>query len=214
MLTLKAATLIAGSIGFPSKMPGTSYGIPAQSCVTGRKLAKIAGSVCASCYAFERGNYRYSSVQKAQTTRLAGLANPQWVEAMVKLLMAAHSKGNLPPYHRWHDSGDIQSREHLAKICAVARATPSLRHWLPTREAKIIRDFVKDGGTIPANLTIRLSATMVDGSAPKAWPQTSTVHKSTTPTGHHCPARHQSNKCGECRACWDATISNVSYPIH
>jgi hypothetical protein len=34
-MTLKAATEIAGTLGFPSKMPGTSYGISAKACITG-----------------------------------------------------------------------------------------------------------------------------------------------------------------------------------
>lgn len=213
MLTIKAATAIAGSLGYPSKMPGTSYGIPAQACQTGAKLAKIAGSTCSKCYAL-RGNYIFRDVKKSQATRLAGIAHPDWVAAMVRLLTAAHSKGTLPPYHRWHDSGDLQSRDHLAKICAVARATPELRHWLPTREGKIVKDFIRDGGTIPSNLTIRLSATMIDGAAPSAWPNTSTVHDASGGNGHRCPAPQQGNKCGECRVCWDAGIPNVSYHVH
>jgi hypothetical protein len=212
-MKINTARTIAGSIGYPSKMPGTSYGIPAQACKTGSKLAQVEGSTCSKCYAL-KGNYIYPSVKTAQATRLAGIAHPDWIEAMITLLTAAHSKGDLPPFHRWHDSGDIQDRDHLAKICAVARGTPHLRHWLPTREAKIVRDFMRDGGTIPANLTIRLSATMVDGAAPKAWAQTSTVHGTTTPVGHLCPAPTQGNKCGECRACWSTDVANVSYHVH
>jgi hypothetical protein len=200
--------------------------------LTGAKLAKVPGSTCASCYAL-RGNYRFSGVKLAQARRLASISSPDWVEAMVYLLEAAHAGGKLPPFHRWHDSGDLQSRDHLAKICAVARATPWLRHWLPTREAKIVRDFVRDGGTIPDNLVIRLSATMVDGLPPKAWPLTSTVHSDkltlrastwgaivtrdaepAAPVGHICPAPQQGNKCQSCRACWLPEVTNISYCQH
>lgn len=207
------AEAIAGTIGYPSKMPGTSYGIPAQACKVGSKLAKVEGSTCSKCYAL-RGNYQFRSTQLSQGKRLAGITNDLWVEAMVVLLRAAHKSGKLPRYHRWHDSGDLQSREHLAKICAVCRATPELRHWLPTREAKIVKDFVRDGGEIPENLVIRLSATMVDGSAPASWLQTSTVVSTGEAVGHLCPSRHQANKCGECRACWSAEVGNVTYPVH
>lgn len=226
MLTIKAAENIAGTLGFPSKMPGTSYGLPAAACITGRILATVEGSTCSKCYAFERGNYQYSSVKKAQAKRLAGIDHPQWVEAMVALLVARHGFGlprkarkarramrKLARFHRWHDAGDLQSRDHLAKICAVARATPWLRHWLPTREGKIVRDFVRDGGVIPANLRIRLSATMVDGPAPHAWPFTSTVHAASAGEGHSCPAPLQGNQCGACRACW-GDVANVSYHVH
>jgi hypothetical protein len=207
------AVEVAGSIGHPSKMPGTSYGMPAQACITGSKLARVEGSTCSKCYAL-RGNYQFASTQRSQAKRLAGIGHESWVDAMVTLLTAEHTSGKLPPYHRWHDSGDLQSREHLAKICAVARATPGLRHWLPTREAKLVRDFVRDGGVVPANLVIRLSATMVDGAAPTAWPLTSTVARHGNESGHICPANRQGNKCGACRACWSSDVANVCYPLH
>lgn len=217
--TIKAATAIAGTLGFPSKMPGTSYGIPAANCKTGRKLALIPNSVCEVCYAFERGNYQYSSVKKAQAKRLRGIDHADWVAAMVFLLTKRHArprKGKrLKKLHRWHDSGDLQSRDHLAKICAVARATPWLRHWLPTKEGKLVKDFKRDGGIIPGNLIIRLSAGMIDGAAPRALPHTSTVSSThAAGGGHHCPARLQGNACGPCEACWDLTIPNIVYPIH
>lgn len=216
--TIKAATAIAGTIGFPSKMPGTAYGIPAANCHTGRKLAQIPGSVCAKCFAFERGNYQYSSVKKAQAKRLRGIEHADWIAAMVYLLTKKHSrprKGKwLAKFHRWHDSGDLQSRDHLAKICAVARATPWLRHWLPTKEGKLVKDFIRDGGIIPDNLIIRLSGSMVDGAAPRALPHTSTVTSTHAGDGHHCPARKQGNQCGACRACWDRSIPNIVYPLH
>jgi hypothetical protein len=221
LMTKKAAELVAGTIGYPSKMPGTSYGIPAQACIVGSKLREIEGSTCSKCYAFNRGNYIYESVKMSQEKRLSGIASDLWVEAMITLLVKAHSygakktpKNPLPPFHRWHDSGDIQSRDHLAKICAVARATPWLKHWLPTREAMIVKAFVRDGGTIPQNLIIRVSATMVDGNAPTSWPHTSTVHDKTQGIGQSCVAPLQDNKCGDCRACWDKNIPNITYHVH
>lgn len=220
--SVKEAQAIAGTIGYPSKMPGTSYGIPAQACKVGAKLAKIEGSTCSKCYAL-RGNYQFKSTQDSQAKRLAGIEHDLWVSAMVFLLRAAHCDGRggkhkgkpVALYHRWHDSGDLQSVGHLAKICAVARATPWLKHWLPTREAKTVRDYIRNGGIIPSNLVIRLSATMVDGNPPTAWPQTSTVTShGAAPIGHICPANKQGNHCGPCRACWSTDVANVSYPVH
>jgi len=218
-MNIREAKAIAGSLGYPSKMPGTSYGIPAQACITGAKLAKVPGSTCSSCYAL-KGNYIFPSVKASLAARLEAIRHESFVEAMVLLLTKAHERGRNPKtgekldkFHRWHDSCDLQSRDHLARICAVARATPWLRHWLPTREGQIVKAFVRDGGTIPANLTIRLSATMIDGAAPTAWPQTSTVHTGEA-AGHACPAPRQGNKCGECRACWSADVANVSYHVH
>jgi hypothetical protein len=215
----------AGTLGYPSKMPGTSYGISATKCVTGSKLAKIKNSVCHGCYAL-KGNYLYPDIKKAHRHRLRALKSPKWVAAMTRLLAHMHSpdkhgqprKGRngpiVPGWHRWHDSGDIQSVEHLAKICEVAAATPTIKHWLPTRELAFVKDYVGQGRTVPPNLVIRVSATMIDGPATKAWPTTSGVHKDKPAVGHDCPARHNDGKCGECRACWSLDVPHVSYPKH
>jgi hypothetical protein len=221
MMTLKAATAIAGSLGYPSKMPGTSYGISAHACHVGAKLAQVEGSVCHGCYALN-GNYHYPSVMKAHEKRLAGISDPSWTMAMVTLLMRAHPRGG---WHRWHDSGDLQSVQHLTKICAVAALTPAIKHWLPTRELAIVMTYKKQGGIVPPNLAIRVSATMVDGPATKVWPTTSGVHgtgrdalgrfKKRPPTNtHYCPAPKQDNNCGQCRACWSTQVAHVSYHKH
>lgn len=216
MKTLKEATTITGSLGSPSKMPGSSYGISAEGCITGAKLAQIEGSVCFDCYAL-KGHYQQTSVKKAHVQREANIEDARWIPAMTMKLRAEHSpkrKHPLPPYHRWHDSGDIRSKKHLANICEVARATPELAHWLPTREIQILMEFVKEGGVIPDNLTVRVSATMIDGPATKAWPTVSHVHQHEAPKGEVCPAPLQDNFCGACRKCWDKSVPSVSYHKH
>jgi hypothetical protein len=216
----KSDTAITGSIGFPSKMPGTAYGLSAERCITGGKLAKIPGSVCYGCYALG-GNYLYPSVKVAHAKRHEGIDSPHWVQAMTNVLRHAQRKGvnrQGEPiqlgYHRWHDSGDIQSEEHFGKICAVARATPEIAHWIPTRELKIVLAYLAKGGTIPPNLMVRASATMVDGPAPKAWPHTSGVHKNKPAKGVPCRAPDHDGHCGPCRACWDFSVPHVSYLHH
>ena len=215
----REAIEIAGPLGYPSKMPGTAYGISAKACQIGAKLAKVPGSVCFGCYAL-KANYLYPSVQMAHDKRLAGIASPLWTAAMVTLLTAAHEsgKGRNGPiasgWHRWHDSGDLQSVEHLTKICAVAALTPKIRHWLPTRELGIVKAYRAAGGTVPKNLVIRVSATMVDGDATQAWPTTSGVHDQQKAKGRACPAPKQEGKCGDCRACWNPKVKHVSYHLH
>lgn len=233
MMKLKDARAVAGSLGYPSKMPGTSYGISASMCGIGAKLAQVDGSVCFDCYAL-KGNYVRSSVKKAHAKRLAGIRNPLWVAAMVTLLQHAHGpKGKrkhngrklAKGWHRFHDSGDLQSVEHLTKIAAVAAMTPAIRHWLPTRELGMVQAYVRAGGIVPDNLTIRVSATMVDGPATSAWPITSTVHSRTVnhfsslndapmPPANVCPAPKQEGKCKACRMCWDKAIAQTSYHLH
>ena len=196
------ALKIVGGLSKPSKMPGWAYGLPAAECKTGSKLAKIPGSVCSGCYAL-KGCYVFPVVQAAQYRRLEAIRSPLWVGAMALLINSKKSKE-----FRWHDSGDIQSKEHLKRIFQVCELTPEVRHWLPTREAGILSTI--DAQSVPDNLIIRLSATKVDGPAPKSWPWTSTVVTAEA----SCPASKQDNQCKDCRACWDKEIQNVSYGKH
>ena len=195
----KEAKEITGGLSKPSKMPGPSYNLPATQCITGAKLVKIPGSVCHGCYAL-KGRYRFSNVRMALARRLESLKHPRWVEAMTVLI-----KGE--EVFRWHDSGDLQSAWHLKRIFEVCNRTPETSHWLPTREAKFL-PLNHDG--IPKNLMIRFSSHMINQPPVKFWPWTSTV----STTGYSCPAKDQGNECGDCRACWDRSVSNVTYPKH
>ena len=205
----EAKELTGGGLGYPSKMPGTSYGISAHACITGSKLASVPGSVCHGCYAL-RGNYQFANVYQSHENRRKSINGPHWTAAMVTLLQNSGER-----WHRWHDSGDLQSVDHLTKICAVAALTPKIKHWLPTRELSIVQAYIAKGGSVPDNLTIRVSATMVDGRATKAWPVTSGVHTAAPGgTAHVCPAPQQNNNCGKCRACWSKDVEHVSYHKH
>ena len=196
----KEARKITGGLSKPSKMPGPAYNLPAWACKTGAKLRKVKGSPCYGCYAF-KGRYNFSNVQQALQRRLEALESPLWVEAMVTLI-----KGQ--EFFRWHDSGDIQSEQHLKNIFEVCKLTPDTKHWLPTQE----REYLKDPEAVPANLIIRLSGSKIDGPAPKAWPWTSSVV--TSSEARTCPAPEQGNECGSCRACWDKSTPNVAYGKH
>ena len=196
----KEARQITGGQSAPSKMPGPSYNLPATQCITGAKLAKIPGSVCHGCYAL-KGRYRFNNVKAAMARRLEALGHPDWIAAMTVLI-----KGE--PVFRWHDSGDLQSPEHLKAIFEVCKNTPETRHWMPTREARFLR--LMDPDVIPKNLIIRFSSHMVDQQPVGWWPWTSTVSTG----GKTCPAKDQGNECKSCRACWDRNVSNVTYPKH
>ena len=196
----REAKKITGGLSKPSKMPGPAYNLPAWACKTGAKLRKVPGSPCYGCYAF-KGRYNFSNVQLALKRRLEALESPLWVDAMVTLI-----KGQ--EFFRWHDSGDIQSEQHLKNIFEVCKQTPDTKHWLPTQE----REYLKDPEAVPANLIIRLSGSKIDGPSPKAWPWTSSVV--TSSEARTCPAPEQGNSCGSCRACWDKSTPNVAYGKH
>lgn len=209
-MNLIEAANVTGTLSRPSKMPCQSYSIPASECRVGQRLAEVKNSVCAGCYAM-RGNYRYENVKSSQAKRFESLRDPQWVPAMVVQILMTESSG----YFRWHDSGDLQGVWHLENIVAVCKLTPGIRHWLPTREYSIVREFVRSGGVIPANLTIRLSAYLVDGPAPeRIASELGCVTSTVVTSGPSCPAPNQGNKCLTCRACWDRNVSNVAYRKH
>tara|TARA_R100000231_G_scaffold41180_1_gene35977 strand:+ start:26 stop:625 length:600 start_codon:yes stop_codon:yes gene_type:complete len=199
MKTSEALKLVGG-LSKPSKMPGWAYGLPAKECKTGSKLVKVEGSTCHGCYAL-KGCYVFKVVQEAQYRRLASVKHELWTAAMALLINSKKSK-----YFRWHDSGDVQDEAHLLKIFAVCKLTPSVKHWMPTREAWVKRFLPLK----PHNLIVRFSAPMVDQEAPSSWPHTSTV----VTTGRTCPAPTQDNECKDCRACWDPTVKNVAYGQH
>ena len=82
-MTIKEAQEITHTLSKPGKMPGFAYSTPAHECKTGTKLRAVAGSVCANCYAYKRGRYRFQNVIDAQYKRFRSLTHPKWVEAML-----------------------------------------------------------------------------------------------------------------------------------
>lgn len=207
----KHAVEITGGLTQTSKMPCKSYSLPTVACITGFRMAKIKGSICSNCYATKNFYAMYANtIEPAQHARLDSITDELWVTAMVALIGS-------DSYFRWHDSGDIQSIEHLEKIADVARRTPQCKHWLPTREYGIVSAYTAQYD-IPHNLVIRLSAMFTD--LPVKIPATlqnvrgiavSNVHTGK-PTGTSCNASKQGNQCKGCRLCW--TTAPVSYPLH
>ena len=203
--------LIHGGLSAPGKMPCSGYSLPAKECLTGTKLRAVEGSTCHGCYAM-KGRYTWPTVEAAMYRRLESLSHPEWVEAMAESILRTGE-----PYFRWHDSGDLQSVAHLRQIAEVCERTPDVKHWLPTREYRIVALYLAEYKAFPPNLTVRMSAHMIGGKLPsfKAPLVLSTVSKGEDyPEAHDCPSRHQNNSCGDCRACWDPNVSHVDYAYH
>ena len=192
-------------LGQTSKMPGFSFGLDAEKCNVGSKLRSIKGSTCEKCYAF-KGRYPTPSVKKNRATNLDHIKSPYFVYVMSYQLQDQK-------YFRWFDSGDLPDIKALLKIVKIAENTPYCKHWLPTREYKLIRDFLSVR-KFPNNLIVRVSGPMVDGPKPNGFELTSTVHKEAKPIGFSCPAIQQGGKCLNCRKCWDRRTKNISYKIH
>ena len=209
-----------------SKMPEYSYNLSAHDCNVGQKLVEIDNSVCSDCYAL-KGRYTAfaKTILPAQRRRLESLTNREWAPAMAYLI-----KHYDVEYFRWHASGDLQDLHHLIKIGLVAYNTPDTKHWLPTREYGIVRQYLSHVGQFPKNLSIRISAHFINKTAPNigGLPITSVVEdhsvKNMNKLGmgsyHVCPAGQQGGQCDgvenggvNCRQCWTNNIP-VAYPIH
>lgn len=235
------AESITGAFGEPSKMPCATYGLDAFVCKTGSELALHPDSTCAGCYAREGFYKTYGPVIKNRRTHQAAIHHPFWVEAMIRMIWdyirdcdrrareESESIAFQPAviYFRFHDSGDLWSLDHFENICAIAEATSRVLYWLPTREYGIVEQFLREGGVIPRNLTVRLSAHW-DEKPPELPPllrglPTSTVHlthRKPVKVGPRrnssieCRAYTRGNFCGNCRACWHGDVPNVSYTKH
>lgn len=217
-----AAQSICGTLTQTSKMPCKSLSLPTESCVTGSRMAEMPGSICSSCYA-NKGFYSMyqNTIKPAQFARLDAVwqaidnsdSAALWVSGIVSLIGS-------DSFFRWHDSGDLQSVAHLELIVAVCEATPGCKHWLPTREYGIVKDYIAKHGALPDNLTIRLSAMYPDKPVkiPASLVTISGVTASNVHTsgavvhGVRCTAPDNAGSCGDCRVCWSGAV--VSYEMH
>ena len=206
----KEALDIIGGLSKPSKMPCHGWSIPAKYCIKGSLMAKVPGSICSICYAL-KGRYVFKNVQDCLERRYNSLTDPRWVDAMVAAIIQKEKSG----YFRWHDSGDLQGAGHLKMIADVCKRTPNIKHWLPTREYRTVREYLEMHGPLPDNLTVRLSGLMVDGPVPEPYARSLGVQVSgASDEGFSCPSSRQGNKCRDCRACWDKSTFNVTYKTH
>ena len=214
------ANAICGTLTQTSKMPCKSYSLPTEACQTGYNMAQIEGSICSKCYA-DRGFYSMyaKTIKPAQFARLDAVHEAMkdttqgdlWVSGMVALI------GN-DEFFRHHDSGDLQGVAHLELIARVAQLTPKTRHWLPTREYGMVKQYIAKNGALPDNLIVRLSAMYPDKPVivPKSLQGVANVAVSNVhtakPMGTACKAPQQNGACVDCRLCW--TGETVSYALH
>jgi len=235
----KQALETIGGLSNPAKMPCKGYSIPAVHCQTGSKLRQVVGSTCNKCYAL-KGMYRFSTVENALENRfqilLKALNNK---EEQNKFELAFRVLLKKQTFFRWHDAGDIQSVKHLELICRIAEQNPHVMFWIPTREYKIVSDYLAKNEK-PENLNIRLSAHKIDTKGPQKLAEklgltVSEVHSENTDS-FSCPSKYitsnkttksgkldtgfcsgidtRTNKKTDCRKCWNNNHKSTSYPIH
>lgn len=203
-MTRKEHFLRVGGLSAPGKMPCKGWGIPASKCNVGGKLRTVKGSVCSKCYAL-KGRYVFPVVQEALSRRLEAYnANPKGFEESMIALLSGES------HFRWFDSGDIQGEKMLSSIVRIARALPSTKFWLPTKEAFLVSKWLaRNPEGFPPNLVVRLALPML-GMLPTG--KCYLPQSGVSSEGYNCPSSRQGGKCLSCRKCW--TASDVVYRAH
>ena len=208
--TLIAARQIAKVSKDVSKMPGTSFNIDAKRCNVGSKLVKKDNTVCSKCYWLRiqkfRKNVDKASIENYDKTKYYIENDPDvWIKSMVKQISGQK-------YHRWFGGGDLINSKMLDCIVEVAKLTPDTKHWIPTKEVNLIRAYKKK---MPTNVVVRVSSPNIEQKPLAGFKHTSMVVKDTNnKVGHLCPSLEQGNSCGDCRACWDKTVKNITYIYH
>jgi len=195
-----------------SKMPGTTFAMDSFACVTGSKLRKIEGTPCHNCYAIKLQKLRPSVDKgwKANSAKFLAAEPDKWAQAMAFLIKRRNTDG----YHRWFDGGDLASVAQLQAIVDVALMTPEVKHWLPTQERGMVKQWYANGGVLPSNLVVRISAAKVDTALAGHANTSNVITKNADATGQECLAYTRKQNCGDCRACWNPEVSNVSYRKH
>ena len=222
--TIKQAQNNIGGLSNAGKMPALSWNIPVEYCDTGSVLIDVDGSACFGCYA-DAGRYKFSNVQNALENRFQKyLENRQlWVESVSFILNNSKLMKDVP-FFRWFDAGDIIDLQHLMDIYQVARNTPHITHWLPTKEWQHKKQF--QSPVKPDNVTVRVSAPFKNKPFKPNKHETHSVVLTKSefdkyendPTVNDkiwfCPSHLQDGQCKDCRACWDLDVECIAYKYH
>jgi len=162
---------------------------------------------CQGCYA-TTGNYRFANVKKPREFNREDWKRDDWVNDMVQALDSSR-------YFRWFDSGDMYTLHLAGKIYEVMKATPWVKHWLPTRMHKFnkYKTIIERMQQLP-NVVVRFSSDSVTGEVIEGL-NTSTIFSDTLPVGAtECQAYQHEGKCNGCRACYDKSVSVIAYKAH
>ena len=162
---------------------------------------------CQGCYA-TTGNYRFANVKKPREFNREDWKRDSWVNDMVLALDSSR-------YFRWFDSGDMYDLRLANKILSVMKATPWVKHWLPTRMHKFNKyKTIIERMQALDNVVVRFSSDSVTGELIEGL-NTSTIFSDTLPANaFECKAYQNEGKCNGCRACYDKSVSVIAYKAH
>jgi hypothetical protein len=193
-----------------NKMPCRSWSLEALvTCPASKNADGSLVDACKGCYA-TTGNYNFPNVKAPRQHNREDWKHKDWIDAMIKEL-------DNDRYFRWFDSGDMYDLRLANKILDVMKATPWVKHWLPTRMHKFpkFKSIINQMEALP-NVAVRLSSDSVLGGTIEGF-NTSTIipHvEDATEDMAVCLAYANDGKCGDCRKCWNRDIKVIAYPAH
>lgn len=166
---------------------------------------------CKGCYA-TTGNYRFPNVKKPRIENKEDWKRPDFESDFIKAL-------EKETYFRWFDSGDVYAIDLAEKIYNIMKATPHVKHWLPTRMHKFEKfaSILEKMANLP-NVCVRFSSDSINGSIVESGnAQNSTIIESSEKATNEmftCQAYQNDGKCNQCRACWNKEVKTIAYPAH
>lgn len=180
-----------------------------ETCPGSLSAAGVLVDACSGCYA-TTGCYNFKGTKAVRADNKAAWQEAGWVQTMTTALRKQR-------FFRWFDSGDMYSLSLARKMLEVMKATPQVKHWLPTRMHKFPKfsAIIAEMQALP-NVMVRPSSDAVDGT------YTVGVHGSTIlPAGMPvpagvvaCTAPDNGGKCNGCRACYSKDVPVVAYIAH
>lgn len=180
-----------------------------ETCPGSISAAGVLVDACSGCYA-TTGCYNFKGTKAVRADNKAAWQEAGWVQTMTTALRKQR-------FFRWFDSGDMYSLALARKMLEVMKATPQVKHWLPTRMHKFPKfaTIIAEMQALP-NVMVRPSSDAVDGT------YTEGVHGSTIlPAGMPvpagvvaCTAPDNGGKCNGCRACYSKDVPVVAYIAH
>lgn len=192
-----------------SKMPCKSWSLQAlDTCPGSKKADGTLVDACRGCYA-TTGNYRFPNVKAPREHNRKDWKRDDWVNDMVAELSS-------DKFFRWFDSGDVYDVRLAEKIYEICKATPHVKHWLPTRMYKFdkFRPILRKLDKLH-NVVVRRSSDSIQGKTVRGRNSSTIIPSVDTPTtATVCRAYERDGKCGECRACWDKNTAVIAYPAH
>ena len=127
------ANQTVGNLSQTSKV-GVSSGVPTAACICGDPDGK-----CGSCYAKNTERRGGTVGNRANWRHLVKLSENPILHAAAQAYLIDRAP---EPTFRGNYVGDYQNVGHFAQALSIARQTPKKHHWLHTKEAPMLNEYL------------------------------------------------------------------------